>query len=137
MTVKVIASLGEVFLHGIAMKPGKPTIVGKIGSCAVFGLPGHPAAAYFTALRLVVPLIKRLYGCTLEEKTVKAVTAFNISSNHGREEFVPVRIENGVAYPIFRKSGVISLLCEADGYTVIDRNKEGLKAGEEIRVILF
>ncbi len=137
MTVRVIAALGEVFLHGIAMKPGKPTIVGKIGSCAVFGLPGHPAAAYFTALRLVVPLIKRLYKSSEEEKKVSAVTAFNVSSNHGREEFIPVKLENGVAYPIFRKSGVISLLCEADGYTVIDRNKEGLKKDEEITVYLL
>ncbi len=137
MTVKVIASLGEVFLHGVAMKPGKPTIVGKIGDCAVFGLPGHPAAAYFTALRFVVPLIKRLYGSVFEEKSVNAVTAFNISSNHGREEFIPVKLEGGVAHPIFRKSGVISLLCEADGYTVIDRNKEGLKKSEEITVHLF
>lgn len=137
MTVKVIESLGEVFLHGIAMKPGKPTIIGKIGSCAVFGLPGHPAAAYFTALRFVVPLIKRFSSSTQEDKTVRAVTAFNISSNHGREEFVPVKLENGTAHPIFRKSGVISLLCEADGYTVIDRNKEGLKKNEEITVHLF
>lgn len=137
MTVKVISALGEVFLHGIAMKPGKPTIVGRIGSCAVFGLPGHPAAAYFTALRFVAPLINRLYGCVGEEKTAKAVTSCNISSNNGREEFVPVRLAQGVAYPIFRKSGVISLLCEADGYIVIDRNKEGLKEGEEVSVTIF
>lgn len=137
MTVKVISDLGEVFVHGIAVKPGKPTIIGKIGNCAVFGLPGHPAAAYFTAMRFVLPLIKRIYGADGEVKTVKAVTAFNISSNHGREEFIPVRIEKGVAYPIFRKSGVISLLCEADGYIVIDRNKEGLKTQEEVEVHLF
>jgi len=93
--------------------------------------------AYFTALRFVVPLIKRLYGSVFEEKSVNAVTAFNISSNHGREEFIPVKLEGSVAHPIFRKSGVISLLCEADGYTVIDRNKEGLKKSEEITVHLF
>lgn len=137
MTVKVIGSLGEVFLHGVAMKPGKPTIMGRIGRTAVFGLPGHPAAAYFTALRFVVPVIKRLYGAFYEERSTTAQTAFNISSNHGREEFIPVKLEGDTAYPIFRKSGVISLLCEADGYIVIDRNKEGLKAGEEVRVQLF
>ena len=137
MTVKVISELGEVFVHGIAMKPGKPTIIGRIQDKAVFGLPGHPAAAYFTALRFVVPLIKRAYGTNTEPNKVGAVTSFNISSNNGREEFIPVRLEKGVAYPIFRKSGVISLLCEADGYTVIDRNKEGLKTGEAITVNLF
>lgn len=137
MTVKVIGELGQVLLHGIAMKPGKPTIVGEIGGKAVFGLPGHPAAAYFTALRFVVPLIKRLYTVKENYRTASAVTQVNISSNHGREEFIPVRLTDGVAQPIFRKSGVISLLCEADGYIVIDRNKEGLKAGEAVEVRLF
>lgn len=137
MTVKVISDLGEVYVHGVAMKPGKPTIIGKIGKCAVFGLPGHPAAAYFTALRFVVPYIKMLNGQPADCKCVRAVTGVNVSSNHGREEFVPVRLVDGVAQPILRKSGVISLLCEADGYMVIDRNKEGLRAGEAVEVRLF
>ena len=135
--MKVISDLGEVFLHGIAMKPGKPTIVGRIGEKAVFGLPGHPAAAYFTALRFVVPLINKIYRKSGEVKALSALTATNISSNHGREEFIPVKLEGGYAYPVFRKSGVISLLCQADGYIVIDRNKEGLKKGEEVKVRLF
>lgn len=137
MTVKVISDLGEVFLHGIAMKPGKPTIVGRIKGKAVFGLPGHPAAAYFTAMRFVTPLVDRIYKYKNRQKTVKALTATNISSNHGREEFIPVRLDGEIAHPIFRKSGVISLLCQADGYIVIDRNKEGLKKDEEVTVILF
>ena len=137
MTVKVINDLGEVFVHGIAMKPGKPTIIGRIGEKAVFGLPGHPAAAYFTAMRFALPLAKRISGCSKASETVRAVTSTNISSNNGREEFIPVKLEDGTAYPIFRKSGVISLLCEADGYIVIDRNKEGLKKDEEVEVVLF
>lgn len=137
MTVKVIKDLGEVFLHGIAMKPGKPTIVGKIGDKAVFGLPGHPAAAYFTALRFALPLARRLGGYGEGTRLTTAVTSTNISSNHGREEFIPVKLEQGVACPILRKSGVISLLCQADGYIVIDRNKEGLTKGEEVEVRLF
>lgn len=137
MTVKVIKDLGEVFVHGIAMKPGKPTIIGKIGEKAVFGLPGHPAAAYFTAMRFALPLAKKISGKAENAKTVTAVTATNISSNNGREEFIPVELKDGTAYPIFRKSGVISLLCRADGYIVIDRNKEGLMKGEAVEVILF
>lgn len=137
MTVKVINNLGEVFIHGIAMKPGKPTIVGKIGKKAVFGLPGHPAAAYFTALRFVVPLIKEYYSLENKSRTEKAVTAENISSNHGREEFIPVTLKNATAHPIFRKSGVISMLTQADGYIVIDRDKEGLKKGEAVEVRMF
>ncbi len=137
MTVRVISDLGEVFLHGIAMKPGKPTIVGRIIGKPVFGLPGHPAAAYFTAMRFALPLAKKMGGFSENSRSVTAVTSANISSNHGREEFIPVKLENGIAYPIFRKSGVISLLCQADGYIVIDRNKEGLNKGEEVEVILL
>ncbi len=137
MTVKVINDLGEVYLHGIAMKPGKPTIVGRIGKKAVFGLPGHPAAAYFTALRFALPLARKISGYGENEKSVTAVTSTNISSNNGREEFIPVKLTEGVAYPIFRKSGVISLLSQADGYIVIGRNKEGLKKEEEVEVRLF
>ncbi len=137
MTVKVINDLGEVFLHGIAMKPGKPTIIGRIGKKAVFGLPGHPAAAYFTARRFALPLAKRISGCTIDTKAVRASTATNISSNNGREEFIPVKLEDKAAYPIFHKSGVISLLSEADGYIVIDRNREGLRAQEDVEVKLF
>lgn len=137
MTVRVIGDLGEVFVHGIAMKPGKPTIIGRIGKKAVFGLPGHPAAAYFTALRFALPLARKISGYGDKTQSVTAVTASNISSNHGREEFIPVRLEDGAAYPIFSKSGVISLLCQADGYIVIGRNREGLKKGEEVEVRLF
>lgn len=137
MTVKVINDLGEVFLHGIAMKPGKPTIIGKIANKAAFGLPGHPAAAYFTALRFALPLAKKISGYGENKKSIIAVTSTNISSNHGREEFIPVTLLDGIAYPIFRKSGVISLLSQADGYIVIGRNKEGLRKDEEVEVILF
>ncbi len=137
MTIKAIETSGEVFFHGIAIKPGKPTIFGLINSKPVFGLPGHPTAAYFTALRFVVPLIKRLYGSENEEKKAKAILSSNISSNHGREEIVPVKLKGNSAEPIFRKSGVVSVLSQADGYIVIDRNKEGVKENDEADINLF
>ena len=137
MTAKALSNLGEVCFHGIAVKPGKPTIFGKIGDTSVFGLPGHPAAAYLVALRFVVPLINKLY-CTQENtRKQKVLMKENVSSNHGREEILPVKICENFAEPILRKSGVISLLCQADGYIIIDRNKEGLKQSEEVEVILF
>ncbi len=137
MTVKVISSLGEVFLHGIAMKPGKPTIIGRIGKKAVFGLPGHPTAAYFVAMLFVGHLINTVCGITDTSVKVKARLSTSISSNHGREEIVPVMLCDDVAVPIFRKSGVVSLLSSAHGFVVVDRNKEGLKENEEVDVCLF
>ncbi len=137
MTVKALNELGEVFFHGIAIKPGKPTIFALVNGKPVFGLPGHPAAAYFTTLRFVVPLIERIYTKEQEAEKIRAYLSSNISSNHGREEILSVKLNGDIAEPIFRKSGVISVLSDAQGYIVIDRNKEGMKKGEETQVNLF
>lgn len=136
MTAEIISSLGELYLHGIAMKPGKPTIVGKIDGKAVFGLPGHPAAAYFVALRLVRPLIDSMLNRENSNRILKGRLTQNISSNHGREELLCVRVTLEGVTPVFGKSGIISLLSESDGYIIIDRNCEGLKSGDEVQVIL-
>ena len=131
-THPVIAALGEVFCHGIAIKPGKPTIIGQIEGKPVFGLPGHPAAAYFTANELIVPLISKK---TVQRKNARLIS--NISSNNGRTEFVCVKFtENGVK-PVLAKSGIISALAQSDGYIIIDRNTEGLAAGTKVEVFEF
>ncbi len=137
MTAEIISSLGEVYAHGIAIKPGKPTIIGRIDGKAVFGLPGHPAASYFVCLRFIVPLVCTLLGRKVKDRTVKSKILQNISSNHGREEIVCVKLSDEGAEPVFGKSGVISLLSRSDGYIIIDRNREGLKSGEETEIHLF
>lgn len=137
LTAKIIGRLGEVLAHGIAMKPGKPTVIGKIGKTPVFGLPGHPAACYFVTETVVKPCIETLSGAALPGIQTTAVLSENVSSNHGREEFVCVRLHNGTAEPIYGKSGVISLLSAADGYLRIPRDSEGLAAGETATIYLF
>lgn len=137
MTVDIISSLGEVYLHGIAMKPGKPTIVGKIDGKAVFGLPGHPTAGYFVTLRLVKSLVDMMLCRNDNIRKIKAKMLCNISSNHGREEILCIKLTEDGAKPLYGKSGVISLLSESDGYIIIDRNCEGLKAGDETEIFLF
>lgn len=137
MTGEIISSLGELYFHGIAIKPGKPTIFGKINDKAVFGLPGHPAASYFVALLFIKPLIEMMRGCSISQAKEKGNLVCNISSNHGREELVCVKIENGNVKPIYGKSGIISLLSRSDGYIIIDRNCEGLKQGDEVEINLF
>lgn len=137
MTADIISSLGEVYLHGIAMKPGKPTIVGKIDGKAVFGLPGHPTAGYFVALRLVKPLVDMMLCRKDNPRKVKAPILCNISSNHGREEILCVKLTDKGAMPVYGKSGVISLLSQSDGYIIIDRNREGLRSGDETEIFLF
>lgn len=135
MTVKVIEAVGEVFAHGLAMKPGKPTIIGRADGKAVFGLPGHPAACYFVTEIIVKKLINILLGKEEKQKKTTCILTENISSNNGREDYVCVKTDdNGNAAPVYGKSGLISTLCEADGYIKIDRNCEGLKKGEAVTV---
>lgn len=141
---KVIESLGKpgILVHGIAVKPGKPTIIGKIGSKAVIGLPGHPASAYMIYKVFVEHLMEIMNGIKRKKLNTKdAVMSVNYPSNSGREEYVPVHLEESDgetrAVPVFGKSGLISMLTRADGFVRIPRNLEGLMAGIKVEVILF
>ena len=135
-THDIIESLGTLLLHGIAVKPGKPTILGKSGDKAIFGLPGHPAAAYFVAKTFVLPLLFRLSGRETEALAVKAVLGERVGANHGRAQYNAVKLKNGIASPIRSKSGLITQLAGADGYMCISRDCEGLEKGSEIEVYI-
>ncbi|MHB8052839.1 MAG: molybdopterin molybdotransferase MoeA [Methanoregula sp.] len=138
MTAGVIAGRGEVLIHGIAIAPGKPTIIGRIEGKPVFGLPGHPASAFVVLIAIVRPLLDRMLG--LEKpliRTVKASLAENIPSQRGREEYVRVRVENGKATPLFGKSGLLNTLVSSDGLICIPAGYEGLEKGNEVEVILW
>ncbi len=135
-TARVLCELGEMLFHGVAVKPGKPTMCADANGTPVFGLPGHPVAAYFMFLELARPLLS-----SRRARTVQAVLAEGLPSNHGRAELVGVRLEEGEdglrAHPVRGKSGLISQLAGADGYIQIARNQEGLAAGAEVDVRLF
>ena len=137
LTAEIINENGSLLFHGISMKPGKPTIFGSCFGKPVFGLPGHPTAAYFVSVRMLLPLLRKLGAVVKGTKKESAVLSCNLPSNHGREEIVCVELENGKATPVFGKSGIVSLLSESDGYVIIDRNCEGLKTNEEVTVNLF
>ena len=139
-TCSMIESMGELLVHGIAMKPGKPTILGKIQNKPVFGLPGHPVAAYFVAKLFVLPLAAVLTERTMIQYTVTAVLSESISANQGRAQYQCCHLErNGssiVAYPIRSKSGLITTLAGADGYFCIDRDCEGLPKGAQVQIVV-
>lgn len=134
MTAALIGELGECFMHGLAMKPGKPTVIGEISGKPVFGLPGHPVAACFVYRLIVRPTLDSMTGAVRRELVSRARVSVNIPSNHGRAECVPVRLQGGVAEPIRIKSGLITLLRDADGFIYIPRDSEGLRAGAETEV---
>ena len=137
LTAAAISALGELLAHGVAMKPGKPTVIGRVGPAPVFGLPGHPAACYFVAETLVRRCIETLSGALLPAYKARATLTDNISSNHGRTEFVCVRLSGGKATPVYGKSGVVSQLSRADGYLRVERDREGVSAGAEVEITLF
>ncbi|MDO5014769.1 MAG: molybdopterin molybdotransferase MoeA [Clostridia bacterium] len=137
MTEGIISELGKTFVHGIAMKPGKPTIIGKIGKTPIFGLPGHPLAAFFVVQTLILPTLLKKQNASKSFCTENCILDANVSSNHGREEFLCVKIIDEKAVPVYGKSGIISLLSNSDGYIKIDRNTEGIKKGKTVKVFLF
>ena len=136
-TARVLRDLGELLFHGVAVKPGKPTMCADVNGIPAFGLPGHPVAAYFMFLELVTQLLDTGVGKRGGQHTVQAQLVEGIPSNHGRTEFVAVKLEDGQAMPVRGKSGLISQLAGADGYITVPRNVEGLAAGAIVDVRLF
>ena len=137
---RIIESMGSLLLHGIAIKPGKPTILGKTGNKPLVGLPGHPVAAYFITKLFVLPLLSRLMGRKQEGYTTTAKITENIGANHGRAQYQCCRLERRdgelYAHPIRGKSGLITTLAGSDGYFCIDRDCEGLPKYAEIQVTI-
>ncbi|MFC1535006.1 gephyrin-like molybdotransferase Glp [Thermodesulfobacteriota bacterium] len=147
LTLKVFESFDnmELLVHGISISPGKPTIIARIGSRAVFGLPGHTASAMVVAEVFLNPFLAILSGKEdLHEANnypVEAVLSRNIESASGRDDYIRVKLdkkdEKLIAEPIFGKSGLISTLVEAHGLIRVDRNTEGLYQGQVVKVMLF
>ena len=137
---RIIESLGELLLHGIALKPGKPTIMGRSGNKPLIGLPGHPVAAFVVARLFVVPLLDRLSGRERPLWSVTAELSESVGANHGRAQVNPCRLlrQDGrvLALPIRSKSGLITQLAGADGFFCIERDCEGLPKGAPVQVYL-
>lgn len=146
-TVEIIESLGKpgLLVHGISLSPGKPTIVARIGSKPVIGLPGHPVSAMIIFEVFCSPLIRHLAGLPLREgrwrRTQRARLARNVASAPGREDYIRVALEKSddvwTARPVLGKSSMISTMVKADGYVRIDLNSEGLREGQEVEVTLL
>jgi molybdopterin molybdotransferase len=147
LTLKVIESFdgSELLVHGISISPGKPTIIARIGTRAVFGLPGHTASAMVVADVFLAPFLKRLSGegdfSGRDYEVVRARLGRNIESASGRDDYIRVKLtrkdQEWIAEPLFGKSGLISTLVEADGLLRVDRNTEGLYQEQYVDVMVF
>ncbi|MBI5680166.1 MAG: molybdopterin molybdenumtransferase MoeA [Methanobacterium sp.] len=135
----VLDDIGEIFVHGIAVKPGKPTIVGIVKDKPIFGLPGYPAAALTVFHVFVAPFLRKMAFLDSHKKSdvLKLKISKRYHSSRGRHQFVLVKIEKGTAHPILKDSGAITAIAEADGYFEIPKNVEMIPEESEIEVILL
>ncbi|MCF6466092.1 molybdopterin biosynthesis protein [Clostridium sp. Cult2] len=141
-TVNIIKELGEVIIHGVALKPGKPTILGIIKGKPVIGIPGYPVSAYLVFETFVTPLILKYIGLKEEKDTfVDAITSKKITSSLKNRELVRVNLgyvnDKLIATPLSSGAGVTMSLVKADGIAIIPRSLEGVEAGSTVNVRLL
>jgi molybdenum cofactor synthesis domain-containing protein len=140
---KVIEKLGEIIVHGVDIKPGKPLIFGLLMGKPVFGLPGNPTSALITFNLFAAPLLRTIAGiCSLEEgERQSAKAAVRIFSERGRNEYILVNLisvnDELLAYPILSGSGAITTLSKADGYIYMAKGKEIIEEWEMLEVKLL
>lgn len=140
-TAAAVGRLGQpgIWCHGLAIRPGKPTLLADCAGVPVIGLPGNPRSA-LVAFRLIgMPLLRLVGGCTRPpaEPVVRARLERDLASATGRLDVVQVRLRGGVATPIFGLSALLSVIVAADGYVVVPEEATGLDSGAEVEVTLY
>ena len=117
MVIDVLRSMGDLLFHGIAVKPGKPTVLGRVNGKAVLGMPGYPTSCLSNCYMLLAPMLRRMARLSPRHETVLEVPlAKRLVSTIGRVEFHTVRIVDGQAVPAYKESGAITSMAHADGY---------------------
>jgi molybdopterin molybdotransferase/putative molybdopterin biosynthesis protein len=141
-TARAVSELGEVMVHGINIKPGKPVILGWVRNRPVLGIPGYPVSAFITFHLFAKALIYRWRGLDLpEHRFIRATLSRQVASALGQEEFLRVKVgkvgERMIATPVGRGAGVLMSLVRADGMVRIPAMSEGMGAGSDLTVELF
>ena len=141
-TSDVVKSIGELIIHGVAIKPGKPTILGIINDKPFLGIPGYPVSAALSCGLFLLPLLAKLLGQrTRQRPIVKAVSARRIVSTPGVDEFIRVKVgkvrDRYVASPLARGAGAVMSLVRADGYVEIPGSSQGIPESSEVIVNLL
>ena len=138
LILDAISLRGDVLFHGIAVKPGKPTLFGIIEGTPVLGMPGYPTSCLSNGYMLLVPLLRRLARLPgTVQRSVRVLLGQRVVSTTGRHQFYTVKIVDGVAMPAFKASGDITSMSQADGYIEIAAQTDIVEKGETVEVILF
>jgi len=138
LLIDLVQRHGTVVFHGIAVKPGKPTMFATIGGVPFFGMPGNPTSCLSNAYILLVPFLRATARLPVyAPRTVTVPIGRRIVSQAGRHQFYTVRLVNGVAMPAFKASGDITSMAHADGYIEIPAQVDIVEADELVDVKLF
>ncbi|OGS42793.1 MAG: molybdenum cofactor biosynthesis protein [Euryarchaeota archaeon RBG_13_57_23] len=134
----VLERNGEVLFHGIAVKPGKPTLFGTVAGQLVFGMPGYPTSCLSNAYILLAPALRRMSRLPENEPPcVRARMSKRVVSATGRTQFLTVKLDRGIAHPVFKESGAITSMAFADGYVMVPADVDLVEKGEEVKVYLL
>ncbi|MXY21830.1 MAG: molybdopterin biosynthesis protein [Dehalococcoidia bacterium] len=141
-TAGCVEQLGDLVIHGVAIRPGHPIVLGVVQDKPVIGIPGYPVSAVIACELFVQPIIESMLGLPADpDPTTEATMTRRVHSPMGEDEFLRVRLgqvgDTLVATPLQRGAGVISSLVRADGIALIPRNSEGIEAGSGVRVRLL
>ena len=138
LILDVIGRKGEIVFHGIAVKPGKPTVFGTVNGKPMFGMPGYPTSCLSNAYMLLVPALRSMARLQPRHtQTVSLPLGQRIVSTTGRHQFYTVKIVDGEAMPAFKASGDITSMSQADGYIEIAAQTDIVEKGETVDVKLF
>jgi molybdopterin molybdotransferase len=138
LLLDALQAAGEVLFHGIAVKPGKPMVFGRVGKTPVLGMPGYPTSCLSNAYLLLVPLLRLVARLPEHRPTmIRMPLSRRVVSTTGRHQFYTVRIVDGLATPAFKSSGDITSMAHADGYIEIPAQTDIIEAGEIVEVKLF
>lgn len=137
LILDTLQAMGEVLFHGIAIKPGRPTILGRVRGTPVLGMPGNPTSCLSNVYILLAPMLRKMARIPSAERTVELPLAGRIMSPPGRAEVHTVRILDGQAVPASKESGAITSMAHADGYIEIRADATAVRSGEPVRVVLF
>ena len=138
MTVDVLRSMGDVLFHGIAVKPGKPTVLARVQGKAVLGMPGNPTSCLSNGYVILAPMLRRMARQPpANPRIVEVPLAERLVTPTGRVKFHTVRIVDGQAVPAFKESSAITSMAHADGYIEIPADVARIEKGEMVRVVVF
>lgn len=136
--IDALETTGEILFHGIAVKPGKPTLFARTGKRLVFGMPGYPTSCLSNGYMFLIPAIRKMARLPVEKRrTVSFPMGQRVVSTIGRHQFLTVRIEHDSVVQAFKESGAITSMSFADGYIEIPANVDLIDRGEMVEVTLF